>query len=76
MSLYVSVRFVLCACCSGGSFFHQLSLFLLFFSTHSGANGAGRPERENLEDYRLWAGERVAPDHQDECSGHLRLDGP
>lgn len=30
----------------------------------------------DTEDHRLWPGERVAQDHQDEHRGHLRLDGP
>lgn len=51
-------------------------LCLLFLSPHSGAGGARWPEWENLEDHRLWPGQRVAPDHQDECSRDLCLDGP
>lgn len=50
--------------------------FLLILSPHSAAGGAGWPEWQNPEDHRLWSGQRVAPDHQDECSRDLRLDGP
>lgn len=49
---------------------------LVSSSSHPGAGGAGHLGRENLEDHRLWLGQRVAPDHQDECSWDVRLDGP
>ncbi len=50
--------------------------FLLPLSSHFGARGARRPERENPEDHRLRSGQGVASDHQDECGGDVRLDGP
>lgn len=57
-------------------FINHSSILLLFLSPHPGAGGAGRLDRENPEDHRLWSGQRMAPDHQDECSGDVRLDGP
>lgn len=54
----------------------NLHCFPVSCSPHSGAGGAGQLGWENLEDHRLWPGQRVAPDHQDERSWDVRLDGP
>lgn len=49
--------------------------FPLLVSSHPGAVGEGQLEQENPEDHGFRPGQRVAPDHQDERGGDLRLDG-